>query len=58
MPKKTGLQRTLDLFWVIHNFIRKHFTTQQVPAVALGILKKGLSWEQILRIQIPPISIF
>ncbi|MCP3853047.1 MAG: IS1 family transposase, partial [Gammaproteobacteria bacterium] len=28
--KKTGLQRTLDIFWVIHNFIRKHFTTKQV----------------------------
>jgi hypothetical protein len=51
--KKTGLQRTLDLFWVVHNFIRKHFTTQQVPAVALGLLKEGLSWEQILRIQKP-----
>jgi transposase-like protein len=49
--KKTGLQRTLDLFWVAHNFIRKHFTTQQVPAVALGLLKEGLSWGQILRIQ-------
>jgi hypothetical protein len=54
--KKTGLQRTLDLFWVVHNFIRKHFTTQQVPAVALGLLKEGLSWEQILRIQKPIIS--
>jgi len=28
-----------------------HFTTQQVPAVALGILKEGLSWGQILGIQ-------
>jgi transposase-like protein len=56
--KKTGLQRTLDVFWVVHNFIRKHFTTQQVPAVALGLLKEGLSWGQILRIQMhltPPI---
>jgi len=49
--KKPGLQRTLDLFWVVHNFIRKHFTTHQVPAMALGILKEGLSWGQILRIQ-------
>jgi hypothetical protein len=49
--KKTGLQRTLDLFWVVHNFIRKHFTTGQVPAVALGVLKENLSWGQILRIQ-------
>ena len=46
--KKSGLQRTLDVFWVVHNFIRKHFTTQQVPAVALGILKEGLSWGQII----------
>ena len=53
--KKTGLQRTLDVFWVIHNFIRQHFTTRRVPAVALGILKKGLSWEQVLRIQRLPI---
>jgi len=53
--KKKGLQRTLDVFWVIHNFIRKHFTTQRVPAVALGILKKGLSWEQVLKIQRLPI---
>jgi transposase-like protein len=49
--KKTGLQRTLDILWVVHNFIRAHFTTQQVPAVALGILEKGLSWEQALRLQ-------
>ena len=53
--KKTGLQRTLDVFWIVHNFIRKHFTTQQVPAVALGILEKGLSWGQILRIQRQPV---
>lgn len=40
-----GLQRTLDLFWVVHNFIRPHHTTKQVPAVALGVLDKGMSWE-------------
>lgn len=45
-----GLQRTLDVYWVVHNFIRPHFTTKQVPAVALGILKKELSWEEILMI--------
>nr|VFJ68110.1 MAG: hypothetical protein BECKFM1743C_GA0114222_104762 [Candidatus Kentron sp. FM] len=49
--KKTALQRTLDIFWITHNFIREHFTTKQVPAVALGILDKGLSWERILKIQ-------
>lgn len=48
--KVTGLQRTLDIHWIVHNFIRKHFTTKQVPAVALGILEKGLSWEQMLTV--------
>ena len=52
---KTGLQRTLDVFWIVHNFIRKHFTTGRVPAVTLGILKEGLSWEQVLRMQRLPI---
>jgi hypothetical protein len=53
--KKTGLQKTLDVFWIVHNFIRTHFTTQHVPAVALGLLKEGLSWAQVLRIQKLPI---
>ena len=48
---KTGLQRTLDIYWIVHNFIRSHFTTKQVPAVALGILDKGLSWEELLMVQ-------
>ena len=52
---KSSLQRTLDIFWIIHNFIRQHFTTKKVPAVTLGILKKGFSWEQILKIQSLPI---
>ena len=30
-----------------HNFIRPHYSTKQVPAVALGILDKGLSWEDL-----------
>ena len=50
---KTALQRTLDILWVVHNFIRRHFTTGQVPAVALGILAKGLSWESLLNIGKP-----
>jgi len=46
-----GLQRTLDVYWIVHNFVRVHFTTRQVPAVALGILKKGLSLNEIFMIQ-------
>jgi len=38
--KKAALQRTLDIGWIVHNFIRKHFTTRCVPAVALGILEE------------------
>ena len=32
------LQRTLDVYWLVHNFVRVHFTTKMVPAVNLGIL--------------------
>jgi hypothetical protein len=45
---ETGLQRTLDVYWVVHNFLRSHFTTKQVPAVALGIIDKALTWEELL----------
>ncbi len=48
---KSALQRTLDLLWISHNFIRPHFTTRKVPAVALGIVEKGLSWEELCMIQ-------
>jgi hypothetical protein len=34
----TGLQRLLHVYWVVHNFLRAHFTTREVPAVALGVL--------------------
>lgn len=49
--KKTALQRTLDMLWIIHNFIRPHFTTRKIPAVALGIVEKGLLWEEVCMIQ-------
>ena len=49
--EKPALQRTLDLLWIVHNFIRNHFTTKKVPAVALGILKEGFLWEEIMAIQ-------
>jgi hypothetical protein len=36
--KDTGrLQERLDVYWIVHNFVRMHFTTRRVPAVALGI---------------------
>lgn len=47
-----GLQRVLDIFWIVHNFVRPHFTTRTVPAVALEILEQGLCWEDLFRIRI------
>ena len=47
---ESGLQRTLDVLWVVHNFIRTHFTTKKVPAVALGIFDKQLSWDELFMI--------
>ncbi len=51
---RNHLQRTLDVFWLTHNFIRVHFTTKVVPAVKLGLLETGLSWQQIFSIQYAP----
>ena len=45
------LQRTLDVHWITHNFVKVHFTTGEVPAVKLGILKEGFSWEKLFKIQ-------
>jgi transposase-like protein/IS1 family transposase len=47
-----GLQRVLNIFWMVHNFIRPHFTTRKVPAVATGILEQGLAWEDLLQLRI------
>ena len=51
--KNTGrLQERLDVYWMVHNFVRVHFTTRQVPAVALGVLEYGLSLNEMFFIQI------
>ena len=50
--KKTGrLQERLDVYWIVHNFVRVHFTTRQVPAVALGVLEESFSLQEIFWIQ-------
>lgn len=48
----SGLQRVLDIFWMVHNFVRPHFTTRTVPAVGMGIVENGLDWEEILQLRI------
>ena len=41
--KKKRLKPRLDVYWILHNFVRVHFTTKHVPAVALGVIEQGLS---------------
>lgn len=45
---KLALQRTLDIHLIIHNFVRAHWTTGLVPAVALGIITAPLRLDDIL----------
>ncbi len=45
------LQTRLDVHWVLHNFVRPHFTTKLIPAVALGILEKGLSMFELFKVR-------
>jgi len=49
--EQAALQTRLDVYWILHNFVRPHFTTKRVPAVALGILSAGFSLLDIFRIQ-------
>jgi len=46
-----GLQRTLDVQQLIHNFVRPHWTTKEVPAVSLGIVNEPFTLEDILSMQ-------
>jgi hypothetical protein len=46
-----GLQRLLDVYWVLHNFIHLHCTTRQVPAVALGVIERGLSVAELFQLR-------
>ena len=54
--EQPALQIRLDAYWVLHNFIRPHFTTKLIPAVALGVLDQPLSWDDIFRIHYIPTS--
>jgi transposase-like protein len=46
-----GSQRLVQVYWVVHNFIRVHFTTREVPAVALGVIERRLSAREIFHMQ-------
>lgn len=47
-----GLRRIVRVYWVMHNFVRTHFTTKEVPAVQLGILERRLSMKELCLIQL------
>jgi hypothetical protein len=49
---KDALQRTLDVYWVVHNFVRVHYTTKVVPAVKAGIIKQPFTWESIMSVRL------
>jgi len=49
---KNGLQRILDVYWVVHNFIRVHYTTKEVPAVCIGVLATRISWQELFCVQL------
>jgi transposase-like protein len=46
------LQTRLNVYWIIHNFVSKHFTTKQIPAVAQGVIEKGFSLDELFKVQI------
>jgi hypothetical protein len=35
----------------MHNFVRIHYTTKEVPAVSLGIIEERMTLEDILRLK-------
>ena len=46
-----GLRRIAHVYWVMHNFMRVHFTTKEVPAVTLGVLDRRISFQELCLIQ-------
>ena len=47
-----GLQRYLNVYWCIHNFMRVHFTTKEVPALAMGVIERRLEVHELFRIRL------
>jgi hypothetical protein len=49
--KVERLQDRLNLIWIIHNFVRVHYTTKEVPAVMSGLIEEGLTLKDVLRLK-------
>lgn len=45
------LQRALNVYWVVHNFVRVHFITQKVPAVTLGVIDREFSVDELFKVK-------
>lgn len=50
--KRERLQERLNVIWIMHNFVRIHHTTKEVPAVALGIIESRTPFEDLLRLEV------
>ena len=49
--KVERLQERLNVIWIMHNSVRVHDTTKEVPAVSLGIIEERMTLEDILRLK-------
>ena len=49
--KAERLQERLNVIWIMHNFVRIHNTTKEVPAVSSGIIEERVTLEDILRLK-------
>jgi len=48
--KRKRLQERLNVIWILHNFVRIHYTTKEVPAVSLGLIEDRISFEDLLKL--------
>lgn len=50
--KRKRLQERLNVIWIMRNFVHIHYTTKEVPAVALGIVESGITLEELFKIEL------
>ena len=50
--KRKRLQERLNVIWIMRNFVHIHYTTKEVPAVALGIIETGTTLEDLFKLEL------
>ena len=50
--KRKRLQERLNVIWIMRNFVHTHYTTKEVPAVALGIIEVGMTLEDLFKLEL------